>query len=237
MSHGRSFYDRWSRRKTISRENNESGIHKEVVKKNLEPVEQDLGTDEKGHELTDDQLIEKLNLPDPESFEQSTDFKAFLRKDVPNSIKQKAMRRLWFLNPTFAIVDGLDVYDGDYTDAATVIDGLATLYRAGSGYAKQIVSEIDDETELLRDDVLESERFTDDKVDGLSSSDTQESKKSIEDEVSLELDEISVESNKSVEKDDNFDSKSEDVVTQELVDEPKSYEQVRRVPRMSFNQS
>jgi hypothetical protein len=72
-------------------------------------------------------------LPDIESLDESADFTVFLQKGVPEELRKRALRRLWRLNPVFANLDGLNDYDEDFTDAATVLEGLKTLYQVGKG--------------------------------------------------------------------------------------------------------
>ena len=50
-----------------------------------------------------------------------------------------ALRRLWRLNPLFGVIDDMVEYGEDYTDAATVIEGMKTAYTVGKGYAKEVV--------------------------------------------------------------------------------------------------
>ena len=61
-----------------------------------------------------------------------------------------ALRRLWRLNPLFGVVDDMVEYGEDYTDAATVIEGMQTAYTVGKGYAKEVVEP--EEAEALEDD-------------------------------------------------------------------------------------
>ena len=48
-----------------------------------------------------------------------------------------ALRRLWRINPFFGFVDDMVEYGEDYTDAATVIDGMQTAYQVGKGYLQR----------------------------------------------------------------------------------------------------
>ncbi|MEK9850455.1 MAG: DUF3306 domain-containing protein, partial [Candidatus Puniceispirillum sp.] len=70
----------------------------------------------------------------------------FLSGDMPERLRQMALRRLWRLNPLFAVVDDMVEYGEDYTDAATVIDGMQTAYSAGKGYLNHQSSEAEAET-------------------------------------------------------------------------------------------
>ena len=74
-----------------------------------------------------------------------------------------ALRRLWRINPFFGIVDDMVEYGEDYTDAATVIDGMQTAYQAGKGYLKKAISpeEADEAVETQTDDVGATEPLSD----------------------------------------------------------------------------
>ncbi len=73
--------------------------------------------------------IEKL--PDPDSLPADADFGIFLREQVPEALRRKALRRLWRSNPIISAVDMLDDYCEDFTDAATVVPALRTAYKVG----------------------------------------------------------------------------------------------------------
>mgnify|MGYP007000357031 len=55
-------------------------------------------------------------------------------------LRQMALRRLWRINPFFGFVDEMVEYGEDYTDAATVIEGMQTAYQAGKGYLQKVLS-------------------------------------------------------------------------------------------------
>ena len=94
------------------------------------PADEDAG-------LSDAALLEKYDLPDPDTIDEETGLDRFLNGDMPERLRQMALRRLWRLNPLFAVVDDMVEYGEDYTDAATVIEGMQTAYSAGKGYARQ----------------------------------------------------------------------------------------------------
>ena len=54
-----------------------------------------------------------------------------MKEGVPTELRNRALRKLWRVNPVFGHLDGLNDYDGDFTDAATVVKGLKTLYKVG----------------------------------------------------------------------------------------------------------
>ncbi|MFZ6772640.1 DUF3306 domain-containing protein [Undibacterium sp. SXout7W] len=53
-------------------------------------------------------------LDDVEKLEVNSDFSRFMAKDVDETVKRSAMKKL-FSNPHFNIMDGLDIYIGDYS--------------------------------------------------------------------------------------------------------------------------
>jgi hypothetical protein len=62
-------------------------------------------------------------LPPVESLTIDSDFAAFLRPEVDEPMRQKALRRL-FSDPQFNVMDGLDVYIDDYAKTTPIPDDL-----------------------------------------------------------------------------------------------------------------
>lgn len=125
MSEDRDFLSRWSRRKQAARE--------------AVPVEEPLPEPEPAPaapevEKTDAEILEELGLPDPDTLAEGSDFKAFMAKEVPARLRNRALRRLWGTNPVLANLDGLIDYGEDFTDAAMVVENLQTAYRVGRGF-------------------------------------------------------------------------------------------------------
>lgn len=73
------------------------------------------------------------DLPDIDSLGAGSDFTVFLRAGVPDALRRRALRKLWRVHPVLGIIDGLDDYNLDYTDAATVVPNMKTLYQVGKG--------------------------------------------------------------------------------------------------------
>ncbi|MEM6340033.1 MAG: DUF3306 domain-containing protein, partial [Pseudomonadota bacterium] len=84
-------------------------------------------------EREDTDILQEFDLPEPEAIESSEQVRAFLNATLPQRLKNRALRRLWRLNPTLANLDGLIDYGEDYTDAATVIENMQTAYEVGKG--------------------------------------------------------------------------------------------------------
>lgn len=84
-------------------------------------------------EKSDEEILETLGLPDPDSLAIGDDFKAFMSKAVPEHIRKHALRKLWRSNPVLACVDGLNDYDDDYLAQSIGQDALKTTYQVGKG--------------------------------------------------------------------------------------------------------
>ena len=89
-------------------------------------------------EKTDEELLEELGLPDPDSLNPGDDFSAFMAKAVPERLRRRALRRLWTSNPVLANLDGLTDYSDDFTDAATVLPDMRTAYEVGRGMFEHV---------------------------------------------------------------------------------------------------
>ena len=96
-----------------------------------------------------------LELPDIDSLDADSDFSPFLSGDVPEALQRLALRKLWRLDPVFANLDGLVDYGEDFTDAATVMEGMRTAYKVGKGFGEEVdpessadeeVPEVDEES-------------------------------------------------------------------------------------------
>lgn len=87
-------------------------------------------------EKPDEEVLAELDLPDPDSLSEGDDFTAFMAKAVPERLRRRALRRLWLSNPVLANLDQLVDYGEDFTDAATVVADLQTVYRVGKGMVR-----------------------------------------------------------------------------------------------------
>ena len=117
-----SFIARWSRRKR--------GDSAEPDATGPAPVQAETGESTEA-DPTQDEIVDQL--PDIDSLDENADFTVFLKKGVPEELRKRALRRLWRLNPVFANLDGLNDYDEDFTAAATMLEGLKTVYQVGKG--------------------------------------------------------------------------------------------------------
>ncbi|MDO3721632.1 DUF3306 domain-containing protein [Marinobacter sp. chi1] len=125
-----SRFERWSRKKTEARQDAELPP---AAADESQPSheEQELAVNES---LSERELLAKYDLPDPDAIELGTDITGFMRKEIPEFLRRRALRSLWRSNPVLAVLDGLNDYDEDYTNAAAVTSGFKTLYKVGQGY-------------------------------------------------------------------------------------------------------
>ena len=84
-------------------------------------------------EKSDEEILETLGLPDPDSMVSGDDFKAFMSKTVPEHLRRRALRTLWRSNPVLACVDGLNDYDDDYLAQSLGQGAIKTSYQVGKG--------------------------------------------------------------------------------------------------------
>lgn len=121
---------RWSRKK--------SGASKEAelpppatIDPEPSPEERELVVNEA---LPEREVLEKYDLPDPDAIKLGTDITGFMRKEIPELLRRRALRSLWKSNPVLAVLDGLNDYDEDYTNAAVATNAMKTLYKVGQGF-------------------------------------------------------------------------------------------------------
>lgn len=82
---------------------------------------------------SDAEILSELGLKDPDTMVAGDDFAAFLKERVPLHLRQRALRRLWRTNPVLANLDGLVDHGEDFSNAATVQEGMQTAYQVGRG--------------------------------------------------------------------------------------------------------
>lgn len=130
------FLNRWSRRKRGA--DTETPAHEASVDLADETA---IDSDDM---LDDAALLEKYDLPDPDGIQPGDSIKDFMRQEVPSRLKRRVLRKLWLSDPVFANLDTLVEYGEDYTDAATVIDNLTTVYQVGKGMLRDVAEPEDD---------------------------------------------------------------------------------------------
>nr|WP_306266103.1 DUF3306 domain-containing protein [Pararhizobium sp. IMCC3301] len=148
---GQEFLSRWSRLKAEAKE---KPVESEALQAEGEgsATSADMApqlTPQQLEDMTDDELLQHFDLPEPDSLQQGDDFSAFMKAAVPARLRNRALRKLWLSNPALANVDMLVDYGDDFTDAAMIVPGMTTAYQVGRG----IVRKLED---LAEHDVLEA---------------------------------------------------------------------------------
>ncbi|MEP2639726.1 DUF3306 domain-containing protein [Roseobacter sp.] len=119
MSVDRSF---WSRRRAAVEAETRADDQARVAAQQAELAEQD-----------DAVVLEEMGLPDPDTLQPGDDFASFMAREVPEHLRNKALRKLWRSNPVLACVDGLNEYDDDYRAAMLAGGPVRTAYQVGKG--------------------------------------------------------------------------------------------------------
>lgn len=136
------FLSRWSRRKRQG-EIVEEGEASSPEALNIRPeqtVSNGDGEDVDGAvvaEPTEEELEMQANLEaaeaiDLETLEYESDFELFMKKGVPDALKNAAMQKLWRSNPMLAVLDGLNDYDEDFGDPK--LNVYKSAWEVGRGF-------------------------------------------------------------------------------------------------------
>jgi hypothetical protein len=123
------FFKRWSRLKVEQKEQVKPPSSKIASKSQdvaISPSEE--------KELEEKPVAE---LPPVESLTKDSDFTAFLRKGVPEALRQQALHKLWASDPAFAAPDPLDFQNVDYTKLVTG-EVVTSSYEVGKGFADRL---------------------------------------------------------------------------------------------------
>ena len=143
MSGDDGFLSRWSKRKKAVAE--ADAVEEELREDQLAAANEAEAGAEDDEELTDEQILEKYGLKDPDTLEEGDNFAGFLRAAIPEHMRRRALRRLWRSNPMLANLDGLNDYDGDWTGGSVPAgEQLKTAYRVGLGYLQKLTAPADD---------------------------------------------------------------------------------------------
>ena len=92
------FAGRWSRLKQEARKS------PPPLEKEPEPAPH-AGAEVASDEPTDEEILESLGLPDPDTLKRGDDFSAFMSKAVPARLRSRALRKLWISDPVLANLD------------------------------------------------------------------------------------------------------------------------------------
>ncbi len=136
MSRDDSLFSRWSKRKRAAA----TERHEPQPDPAADTRDADAAGDRPpAAEESEEEILARLNLPDPDSLGPGDDFKGFLQSGVPEALRRRALRKLWTSNPVLANLDGLNDYDEDFTSPEETAAVLKTAYKVGRGFLKDMV--------------------------------------------------------------------------------------------------
>ena len=134
MTGDEKFLNRWSRRKTAAATPRPPDAPLDDARDECAVAarpEDWSGNEDSAARKPDD--IDLESLPDIDSMDENSDFSVFMQDGIPDALRNRALRKLWQTDPTFNVVDGLVEYGEDFTDLASVAEGLKTAYKVGKG--------------------------------------------------------------------------------------------------------
>ena len=135
-----NFLSRWSKKKSKQKTQIENSNSKQIDPESSTEKENQSSLDEENDKLYDEDLLKKYNLPNPEKIKKEKSLDVFFKEGVPDRLRQIALRRVWRLNPIIKFADAeINDYHEDFTDAATVIEGMETAYKVGKGYLTDFI--------------------------------------------------------------------------------------------------
>ena len=118
---------RWSQRKRAAARTDPTQPSPAVVPVAKDPAVAAIATADAGPAA----MPEAAPLPPLDSLTFDSDFSAFMQPKIDEETKRAALRKL-FSDPSFNVMDGLDIYVGDYTQSdpmpAGMLDKLSAVY-------------------------------------------------------------------------------------------------------------
>jgi hypothetical protein len=83
----------------------------------------------------------KDELPPIDTLGKDSDYTPFMQADVPDGLRNQALRKLWQSDPVFANLDGLLEYGEDFAAAFSLGGAVATVYRVLEGMPRAATAE------------------------------------------------------------------------------------------------
>lgn len=96
------------------------------------PVQESSAT-QSGTDQREEKPFDPADLPPIDSLTAESDYTLFMRKEVPEALRQQALRRLWATDPVLSAPDLYEMYNLDFNAVPTFPEGVKSLYRVGQG--------------------------------------------------------------------------------------------------------
>ncbi len=127
------FLSRWSKRKGAARESsdeedNADGLETAAIGNDGDEPAIDGSS---GEEMLDASDFDDVDF---DKLDESSDYTRFIKANVPASIQQQALRKLWTSDPVFEVLDGMNDYDEDFTGTGLAGKVLKTAHKIGRGF-------------------------------------------------------------------------------------------------------
>jgi hypothetical protein len=119
---------RWSQRKAAARRG------AALDETPGQPAETPAGQEAKAGDGAAPPTDEMPVLPPIEELTADSDYTVFFQKNVPEALKNAALRKLWHSDPIFGHLDGLDHYAEDFNLVDAPITLADTSYKVGKGF-------------------------------------------------------------------------------------------------------
>ncbi len=140
---------RWSQRKLAARRSGTLPVEPEVAPDKIRTEEkapaaesQSTVTKAEANAATD---VDISSLPPIDELTFESDYTGFLGKNVSETLRREALRKLWRSDPVLANLDGLNDYCEDFNVVDLPISVAQTSYVPGKGYIDEIEEKIEKE--------------------------------------------------------------------------------------------
>jgi len=132
------------------------------MKSSPEPVEQAVAAEAPVPAVQPPPVEEARPLPtldDVARLTPESDYSAFVAKGVDKAVQRMALKKL-FADPSFAVMDGLDIYISDYNKAAPLTDAMLAALKHAPGVLDRLLAKDEHEDEDEGDPAAEGEPGT-----------------------------------------------------------------------------
>ncbi|SON55288.1 hypothetical protein HDIA_1747 [Hartmannibacter diazotrophicus] len=132
---GENFLTRWSRRKQAIASGGVPDDPTEVAAERNDVIEAGAAPEDQAPDLELEENRKAAEAIDLDSLTFGDDFKIFMKRGVPDTLRKAALRKLWRSNPVLANIDGLNDYDDDFNNPVHRV--YSSIWEAGRGFLSE----------------------------------------------------------------------------------------------------
>ncbi|HKW54734.1 MAG TPA: DUF3306 domain-containing protein [Stellaceae bacterium] len=133
MAEPGDFLSRWSRLKRRAQAEPRDGIRSGTARPTLDQAANQPEVESSDSSVQPPVAKQDETLPPIETLGKDSDYTPFMRSDVPDALRNAALRKLWQSDPVFANLDGLVDYAEDFGASFALGGAVATVYRVLEG--------------------------------------------------------------------------------------------------------